>query len=124
MADWENEARHRAYVGLAASLERLPDAARRYRSAREDPRLSARANAGLDRVLGAAMASLSPAARAPRPKPVNVMIPLTVLAAALMATVVLARVTEFRTLTSPVVILGEVLIVALIPWRRFTGTSD
>lgn len=124
LKDWESDARHRAFVGLASSLGRLPDAAKHYKQASNDPRLAARTKEGIDRVLGAAMATLAPTSRAPRPKPINVVIPLAVLAAVLMATVVAARATGFSALLSPVVIVGEVLIVALLPWRRILRAQD
>jgi hypothetical protein len=48
---------------------------------------------------------------------------VAVLAVALLATVALAHSTGFRALLSPVVILGEVVLVALIPWRRFVRNA-
>lgn len=120
---WESEEKHRSFVGLAAALERLPEAAKRYRALSADPARAARAKQGIDRVLGVAMASMTPATRE-RPRPINVMMPLSALAAALLATVVAARATEVRALTSPVVIVGEVIVVALLPWRRWAARDD
>lgn len=117
LSDWENDVQHRRFVALAATMQRLPDAARRYRAALSDPALQLRAQEGLERVLGAAMQALTPPPRESRSR-LNVMLPLSAFAAALLATIFVARITEFRALTSPLVIFGEALIVALIPWRR------
>lgn len=117
LSDWENELQHKRFVALAASLERLPDAAKRYRESLSDPQLQPRAQQGIDRVLGAAMQALTPPPREERPR-LNVMLPLGAFAGALLLTIIASRVTGFRALTSPVVIFGEALIVALIPWRR------
>ncbi len=120
LSEWESDVQHRRFVALATTMQRLPEAAKRYRSALSDPTLQPRAQQGLDRVLGAAMQALTPPPREARPR-LNVMLPLSAFAAVLFATIVIARVTEFRALTSPVVIFGEALIVALIPWRRLTA---
>lgn len=124
LADWDSDERHRGFVGLAATLERLPDAAKRYRAESANPSRAGRAKQGLDRVLGVAMQSLTPVQRPERPRPVNVMIPLATMAAVILVTLVAAQATGFRALTSPVVILGEVVIVALVPWRRFAPRSE
>lgn len=50
------------------------------------------------------------------------MLPLGAFAGALLLTIIASRVTGFRALTSPVVIFGEALIVALIPWRRLSSS--
>ena len=117
LSDWENEVQHKRFVALAASLERLPDAAKRYRESLTDPTLQPRAQQGIDRVLGAAMAALTPPPRESRPK-LNVMLPLGAFAGALLVTIIAAKATGFHALTSPVVIFGEAVIVALIPWRK------
>ncbi len=121
LSDWENEVQHKRFVALAASLERLPDAAKRYRESLSDPTLQPRAQQGIDRVLGAAMQALTPPPREERPR-LNVMLPLGAFAGALLLTIIASRVTGFRALTSPVVIFGEALIVALIPWRRLSSS--
>jgi hypothetical protein len=121
LSDWESEAQHRRFVALAVTLGRLPDAAKRYRGALSDPSLQPRAQQGLDRVLGAAMQALTPPPREARPRS-NVMLPLGVFAGALLLTMLASRATGFRALTSPLVIFGEAVIVALIPWRRISGS--
>ncbi len=119
LSDWENEVQHKRFVALAATLERLPDAAKRYRESLANPTLQPRAQQGIDRVLGAAMQALTPPPRESRPR-LNVMLPLGAFAGALLLTIIASRLTGFRALTSPVVIFGEALIVALVPWRRIS----
>ena len=41
-----------------------------------------------------------------------------------LVTLVAAHITGMRALASPFVIVGEALIVALIPWRRLSGGDD
>lgn len=120
---WDQEEKHKAFVGLAATLGQLPDAARRYRSLADDPQRAARAAQGVDRVLTAAMSALTPAPREPAAR-VHLGVPLAVLAAVLTATMLAARATGVAALTSPVVIVGEVLVVALLPWRRWAARED
>lgn len=119
LSEWERDEQHRAFVGLAATLERLPDAAKRYRAELAHSARAPRAKQGLDRVLGVAMSSLTPPTRAERPR-VNLMLPMGAFAAALIVTVFLAQATGFRALTSPWVIFGEAVVVALVPWRRIS----
>ncbi|MFO0602762.1 MAG: hypothetical protein U0324_06280 [Polyangiales bacterium] len=123
MERWDRDEGHRAFVGLAASLERLPDAARRYRALSSDPARAERAKQGVDRVLAAAMSAMKPASRE-RPRSVNVGLPLGVLAAAFLATMLAAKATGVGALTSPVVFVGEVIVVMLIPWRRLTSRGE
>jgi hypothetical protein len=117
LSDWENDVQHRRFVALATTMQRLPDAAKRYREALADPSRQPRAQQGIDRVLGAAMATLTPPPREARPR-LNVMLPLGAFAGVLLLTILASHATGFRALTSPIVIFGEALIVALIPWRR------
>jgi hypothetical protein len=120
LARWESDEAHRAFVGLATSLGQLPDAARRYRSVVDDGERGPQARAGLERVLAAAMATLQVAERPPR-RPVHLGVPLAMLAALFLATMLAARATGIGALTSPVVFLGEVVVVALLPWRRWAS---
>jgi hypothetical protein len=120
LEQWDSEAKHKSFVGLAATLQRLPDAARRYRALVDDPARAARAKQGIDRVLSVAMSTMTPVVRE-KPRSINVMIPLTALAAALLVTTIVARATELHALTSPVVIVGEVIVIALLPWRRWAA---
>ncbi len=121
LSEWERDDQHRAFVGLAAALERLPDAAKRYRAELAHSDRAPRAKQGLDRVLGVAMSALTPPTRPERPR-INFMLPMGAFAATLIVTVFLAQATGFRSLTSPWVIFGEALVVALVPWRRVSGT--
>ena len=120
---WDQDEGHRAFVGLAASLERLPDAARRYRAQSSDPARAERAKQGVDRVLAAAMTAMKPPARE-RPRPVNVGLPLAAIAAAFLVTMLAAKATGLSALTSPVVFAGEVIVVMLIPWRRLATRGE
>lgn len=120
LTEWGRDDRHRAFVGLATTLERLPDAAKRYKAELSNSDRAPQAKQGLDRVLAVAMRALTPPARPERPR-VNLMLPAGAFAAMLIATVFLAQTTGFRALTSPWVIFGEALVIALIPWRRVGG---
>lgn len=60
-ADWDDGDAHRKFIGLCATLDRLPEAGRRYRDVRDndpDPERRAAAEAHIDRLLGFAMQSL------------------------------------------------------------------
>jgi hypothetical protein len=122
-ADWDNDTRHRGFVGVAASSERLPEAAKRYRAALADPARKVRAQQGLDKILGVAMQSLTPVARDEPARSSVLGVAFTALVVTLAVTVVLAQATGFRALLSPLVILGEIVVIALVPWRRFSQRS-
>ena len=124
LADWDNDDRHKGFVGLARASARLPDAARRYRALLDDPTRGAGAKRGLDRVLGVAMQALTPQPRDVRPRTFNLGPPLAGFSMALVFTILTAQVTGIRAIASPLVIIAEALIVALIPWRRFTDDGD
>lgn len=58
---WDDADAHRRFIGLCATLERLPEAGRRYREVRDsdpDPDRRADAEKQIDRLLGFAMQSL------------------------------------------------------------------
>jgi hypothetical protein len=116
---WDDDAGHKAFVALATSLQRLPEAARRYRALVDDPSRGARAKRGVDAVLAAAMATMTPRVRQPV-RPIHVGVPLTALAMLFLVTMLAAKATGVTALTSPVVFVGEVLVVMLVPWRRVT----
>jgi hypothetical protein len=67
-AAWNDESRHRAFVGLCLALGRLPDAGRRYREVRDrDPGRRAEAERQIDRVLAVALQQLELGRSAPPP---------------------------------------------------------
>ncbi len=56
---WDDAEAHRRFIGLCATLDRLPEAGRRYREVREtDPERREVARAQIDRLLTYAMQSL------------------------------------------------------------------
>jgi hypothetical protein len=55
-AHWDDAAAHKKFLALADTLDRLPDAGRRYRAVREkDPERAERAKAQVDALFGIAM---------------------------------------------------------------------
>ncbi len=123
LAEWESDERHRAFVALASTLERLPDAARRYRALTNDAHRGARARQGLDRVLGMAMQALTPPPRESRPKR-NLLLPAGAFLALLIVTIAAAQATGVRALTSPWIIFAEAVLVAIAPWHRLGEPRD
>lgn len=121
---WGEDDRHRAFVALAAALDRLPDAGQRYRALRDDPTRGEGAKKGLERVLAAAMARLSPGRREPPPPRGNLMLPVTALGVLWMATLVLSRALHRPELLRPLVFAAELALVLLIPWRRLAGRAS
>lgn len=115
---WSSDDAHRAFVALAAALDRLPDAASRYRSVRDDPELGEGAAAGLERVLGAAMAKLSTTRHEAPPVRSRHLLPVTALGCLWIGTLVVARILRRPDLLHPWVFALELAIVLLIPWRR------
>lgn len=123
LTHWDADERHRAFVALAAALERLPDAAGRYRSLRDDTERGALAKRGLERVLGAAMARLSPERRDPPPPKGHYLLALTALACLWIGTLVAARALQRPEFLHPWVFALELGVVLLVPWRRIGGTA-
>ncbi len=116
--DWERDERHRAFVQLASALDRLPEAARRYRESLAVPAHATRAQGGLDEVLRVAMAKLTPPPREERPVRGMWILPLGALAMVLALTVAAAQALRRPSLASAPVLGAEVLVVALLPWSR------
>jgi len=124
-ARWDDDAAHKAFVGLAHSLERLPDAAHRYRAAMADPR-DARApkgREGLDRVLAVAMLQLEPVKRPPAVGRIAWVVPLCLGGLMVMVAVTASRVLQLPRLASPPALLAIVALTLLIPWRRAPGSA-
>ena len=118
---WGEVGAHKRFVQLASVLDRLPDAARRYRELKADPDLGAEAERGLELVLGAAMAKLSSSAPQDRAPPGLYVIPMLVLLMVLGLTLAASHALGRTGLKTPAVLLCEVALVALVPWRRVLG---
>ncbi|MEZ4390050.1 MAG: hypothetical protein R3A48_03050 [Polyangiales bacterium] len=121
---WDLDEQHRAFVALAAALDRLPDAAGRYRALRDDPERGAEASKGLQRVLGAALATLSPDRHTPMAPKTNYLLAAAALACLWIATPVVAKILQRPELAQPWVFAFELAVVLLIPWRRLGGRSS
>ncbi len=122
---WDDDPAHKAFVALAQSLDRLPDAAQRYRAALADPRdpKGPQARAGIDRILAVAMLQLEPIRRPPRAGRVAWIIPLSVGGLMVMVAVTASRVFHLPRLASPPALLGLLALCLLLPWRRASGRA-
>ncbi len=123
VAHWDQDDRHKAFVQLATTLERLPDAAGRYRSLLVDPLRAQRARRGLDLLLQTAMALMTPPIRAPRPPRGLWLVPLAALGMVLALTLATATALRRPSLASPAMIGGEIVFIALVPWHRLGKRS-
>lgn len=123
LSQWQREDQHRAFVALASALERLPDAASRYRALRDDTDLGEGARRGLERVLAAAMATLSPDRHDAAPPRSNYLLAGAALACLWIATPVIAKILNRQDLLHPWVFALELAVVLLIPWSRLGGTA-
>lgn len=121
---WEQEEKHKAFVALASALDRLADAAKRYRTLEKDPERAAGVEAGKQRVLALALARMESMphtekdARAMRRRYVA---PVGAYALLLVLDAVATAVLHSRTPLSWPVLLLELLAVAVLPWRRLTS---
>jgi hypothetical protein len=120
-ARWDDPTAHRRFVNRAALEDRLPEAGRRYREARQDRALAPRASEGLELVLAAALAKLKPTPREERPSGLLWLAPLAALAALFTVTTAAAQFLHRPSLASPSVLAVEVALVALVPWNRLRG---
>lgn len=118
---WEDPQAHRAYVNLASSLGRLPDAAKRYRALKADPARGAVAAQGIELILAAAMSQMTASTVGARPPPGLYLVPMVALLLLVGATLAASNVLGRAQLRSPVVLVCEVALVALVPWRRVLG---
>jgi hypothetical protein len=120
-SQWDDEEKHRAFVGLAAALSRLPDAAAHYRAVESDPSRRERAEFGKQLVLKNAMALLSSMPRTTlddAKKRARWIVPLATLGVFLAMDFALAALLhQPKFLSIPAFVL-EILIVVLLPWRR------
>jgi len=125
--DWESDDRHRAFVALASSLTRLPDAARRYRTSLADPALAVRAQQGIDAILRVAMLTLTPPKRSEHEITRNArrwLLPMVAAMTLVVLTLLVAMMSHQPQLASKWVLVAEVLVVVLIPWGRLTARDE
>lgn len=123
---WDDDDSHRAFVALAQSLGRLPDAAARYKTLRDDPVRGALAQKGLERILKVAMLALSP----PRRHTTTVrrgrdwVTGAAVAMALVTCTLLLARVTKIEALGSSWVLTIEWAVAMVVPWSKVLRRDD
>jgi hypothetical protein len=127
LTEWESPERHKAFVALAASLQRLPDAARRYRECRSDPARAERAKQGIDAVLRVAYLALAPSARRENEvarKVRGVLLPMSIAMALVVFTLMGSQALHQPGLSSPWVLGAEVLATLLIPWSKLIARDE
>ncbi len=125
--DWESDDRHRAFVALASSLTRLPDAARHYRASLTDPARAVRAQQGIDAILRVAMLTLTPPKRSEHEITRSArrwLLPMVAAMTLVVLTLLVAQMSHQPRLASPWVFAAEVLVVVLIPWDRLTSRDE
>jgi hypothetical protein len=118
---WDDEDAHRRFVGLAATLSRLPDAAARYRIMESDPERRDRAVEGKQLVLKNALALLGSMPRASiddARKRARWLVPLAALGVFVAADFALAAFTHNHSFVSIPAFMLEIAIVLLLPWKR------
>jgi hypothetical protein len=133
VSKWNEPAAHKAFVTLAAQLDALQDAARRYREAKsEDDAVvidgyrvpgsveSRReiAEKGLQLVLAQALARFDSMPREDRRSRGAVVMPIAALMMLFALSFALANMTHNRTFVSLPSLAVQVLIVAIIPWQK------
>lgn len=123
LVHWDDPERHRRFVALARTLERLPDAARRYRGVSNDPARAERAKESLDQILKVAMLSLTPVRREPAPPRFRFALPLGVTMGGVVAMMFLSRTLNVPALASPWALLGVAVLAMVFPWHRL-GRRD
>lgn len=124
LATWADPDRHRSFVALAAALSRLPDAAARYRAVEAEPEYRDAAEQGRKAVVARAMAVVD---AEPRTTPEEArrsarsLIPIAGLGLIFATSWMLSALTQSRAFVSPITLAVEILVVALLPWRRILG---
>ncbi len=119
--EWESDDRHRAFVALAASLQRLPDAARHYREGLDDATRGARSKQGIDAVLRVAYLALSPPPRGEHEITRRArawLLPMSVAMALVVLSLLGSQALHQPALSSPWVLAAETLGALLVPWQR------
>lgn len=130
---WDDPAAHKAFVVLAAQLDLLQEAARRYREAKSDSenvtvdgyrvpgdRASRTevAERGLQLVLAQALARFEAMPREDRPKRGGLALPLAAMMMLFGLSFAFANFTGKREFVSLPSLAAQVLLVAVVPWRR------
>ncbi|MDP3278138.1 MAG: hypothetical protein Q8Q09_23330 [Deltaproteobacteria bacterium] len=133
---WDDPAAHRAFVALASAIDQLNVAASRYRAAKEtqsEPIVAGYrvpgdrasrveiADRGLQLVLAQALARLDRMPRTRRARPGQWMLPVAALMMLLGLSFLGKIMTGRSVFTSLPVIALEMLVVAIIPWGRFSA---
>lgn len=127
LREWESAERHKAFVALAASLERLPDAARRYRESLTDAARAERAKQGIDAVLRVAYLALAPPPRRDNDLARRVRawaLPASAAMALVVLTLLASQALHQPALASPWVLAAEVAGALLVPWRRLVARDE
>ena len=127
LTDWPSAERHKAFVALAASLQRLPDAARYYRADLADPIRGERAKQGIDAILRVAYLSLTPPPRREHEitrKARAWLLPMSAAMVLVVVTLMTSQLLHQPRLTSPWVLGLEVLGALLIPWRKLDARDE
>lgn len=125
--EWESAERHRAFVALAASLQRLPDAARHYRESLGHTVRAERAKQGIDAVLRVAYLALAPTPRREHEIARRVrawLLPMSAAMALTVLTLLAAQALHQPSLASPWVLGAEVLGALLVPWQKLAARDE
>lgn len=115
---WDDEAKHKAFVGLAASFSRLPDAGRLYREAASDPARKEKAERGKQLVIGLAMATVEAMPRTERASKGAIIAPIAAILLLGAANFLVATLAHTRVPLSPWVFAVEIVLVLVIPWKK------
>lgn len=130
---WDDPAAHKAFVVLAAQLDQLQDAARRYREAKSDAEhvtvegyrvpgdpasRTEVAERGLQLVLAQALARFESQPREDRPKSGGLALPVAAMMMLFGLSFAFANFTGKREFVSLPSLAAQVLLVAIVPWRR------
>jgi hypothetical protein len=120
LAHWNDPERHGAFLALAASLDRLTDAAARYRAVESEPERAEGAARGRERLLALALTRLEAPRREGPARTGWWLLPIAAFALLAAASLLASQATGHRALVSPATLALEALLTALIPWRRLT----
>jgi hypothetical protein len=130
---WHDPSAHKAFVVLAAQLDALQDAARRYREAKDrgdtvvvdgyrvpgDPASRAEvASKGLELVLAQALARFETQPRGARAKPTVIFLPIAAGMMLFCLSYAMAQITGRQAFLSAPALAAQALLVALVPWAR------
>ncbi len=117
---WDDDDAHKSFAVLAGSLDRLADAAARYREAAGMPERRDRAEAGKQLIVAQAVARIDATPRSTKEsaRRGRWLAPVALAGFLIAMDFLLATVTHNRRFVSVPAFALEILIVALLPWRR------